>query len=43
VQDSRESLGSICSQSIFKRVALLGGVEKTLKAMEEEIWHAINT
>ena len=35
------SLGSIRSQTTFKRVALLGGIEKTLKAMEEEIWQAI--
>ena len=37
------SLRSIHSQAIFKRVALLGGVEKTLKAMREVIWHAIDT
>ena len=29
------TLGSIRSQTVFKRVALLGGIEKTLKDMKE--------
>ena len=37
------SLGNIHSQTIFKRIALLSGVEKTLKTMKEVIWHAIDT
>ena len=43
LSDLGASLGSIRSQTIFKWVALLGGVEKTLKAMEEVIWHTIDT
>ena len=33
--DLAATLGSIRSQTVFKRVALLGGIEKTLKDMKE--------
>ena len=35
------SLGKIVGQ--FKKVTVLGGIEKTLKAMKEVIWNAIDT
>ena len=43
LSDLGASLGSIRSQTTFKRIALLGGITKTLKAMNEVIWHAIDT
>ena len=41
--DLATSLGSIRTQTTFKKVALLGGVEDILKAIKEVIWHAIDT
>ena len=43
LRDLGASLGTVRSQTTFKRIALLGGIEKTLKAMKEVIWHVIDT